>query len=74
VDGSKDILASFRKIADAETPFVARGDDSGTSKAEMRLWKEACIDPKTAGGSWYRDTGSGMGQTLNTASAMDAYT
>ena len=74
VDGGKDIVASFRKIADAKPPFVARGDDSGTSKAEMRLWKEAGIDPKTAGGSWYRDTGSGMGPTLNTAAAMDGYT
>jgi tungstate transport system substrate-binding protein len=74
VDGGKDIVASFGKIADAKAPFVARGDDSGTSKAEMRLWKEAGIDPKTAGGSWYRDTGSGMGPTLNTAAAMDGYT
>jgi tungstate transport system substrate-binding protein len=74
VDGSKDIVASLRKIADAKSPFVARGDDSGTSKAEMRLWKEAGIDPKTVRGGWYRDTGSGMGQTLNTAAAMDGYT
>ena len=62
------------KIADAKSPFVARGDDSGTSKAEMRLWKEAGIDPKIVRGGWYRDTGSGMGQTLNTAAAMDGYT
>ena len=74
VDGSKDIVASLRKIADAKSPFVARGDDSGTSKAEMRLWKEAGIDPRTARGGWYRDTGSGMGQTLNMAAAMDGYT
>jgi tungstate transport system substrate-binding protein len=74
VDGGKDIVVGFRKIAEAKAPFVARGDDSGTSKAEMRLWKEASIDPKTAGGGWYRDTGSGMGPTLNTAAAMDGYT
>ncbi len=74
VDGGKDIVVAFRKIAEAKAPFVARGDDSGTSKAEMRLWKEAGIDPKTAGGGWYRDTGSGMGPTLNTAAAMDGYT
>jgi tungstate transport system substrate-binding protein len=73
VDGSKDIVASFREIADAKAPFVARGDDSGTSKAEMRLWKEAGVDLKTVGGSWYRDTGSGMGPTLNAAAAMDGY-
>jgi tungstate transport system substrate-binding protein len=74
VDGGTDIVAAFRGIAEARAPFVARGDDSGTSKAEMRLWREAGIDPKTAGGSWYRDTGSGMGPTLNTAAQMDGYT
>jgi tungstate transport system substrate-binding protein len=67
-------VAAFRKIAEAKAPFVARGDDSGTSKAEMRLWKEAGIDPKTSGTGWYRDTGSGMGPTLNAAAAMDGYT
>jgi tungstate transport system substrate-binding protein len=74
VGGGKDIVAAFRKIAEAKAPFVARGDDSGTSKAELRLWKEAGIDPKAAGGGWYRDTGSGMGPTLNTTAAMDGYT
>jgi tungstate transport system substrate-binding protein len=74
VAGGKEIVAAFRKIAEAKAPFVARGDDSGTSKAELRLWKEAGIDPKTAGTGWYRDTGSGMGPTLNTAAAMDGYT
>ena len=74
LDGGKDIVAALRKIANAKAPFVARGDDSGTSKAEIRLWKEAGIDPKAAGGGWYRDTGSGMGPTLNTAAAMDGYT
>jgi len=69
----KGIVAAFRKIAETKAPFVARGDDSGTSKAELRLWKEAGIDPKASGGGWYRDTGSGMGPTLNTASAMDGY-
>lgn len=74
VDGGKDIVAAFRSIAEARAPFVARGDDSGTSKAELRLWKAAGIDPKASGESWYRDTGSGMGPTLNTAAAIDAYT
>ena len=74
VDGGKDIDAAFKKVAAAAAPFIARGDDSGTSKAELRYWKESGIDPKTAGGSWYRDTGSGMGPTLNTTAAMDGYT
>jgi tungstate transport system substrate-binding protein len=74
IDGGTDIVAALRRIADTKAPFVARGDDSGTSKAELRLWKEAGIDPKTGEGGWYRDTGSGMGPTLNTAAAMDGYT
>ena len=74
VDGGKDIVVAFRMIADAKAPFVARGDDSGTSKAEMRLWSEAGIDPRRAGTGWYKDTGSGMGPTLNTSAAMDGYT
>jgi tungstate transport system substrate-binding protein len=73
VYGGKDIVAALRRIAAANAPFVARGDDSGTSKAELRLWSEAGIDPKKTGGGWYRDTGSGMGPTLNAAAAMDGY-
>ena len=74
VGGGKDIIAAFKKLAAAKAPFVARGDDSGTSKAELRLWKESGVDPKKGEGGWYRDTGSGMGPTLNTTAAMDGYT
>jgi tungstate transport system substrate-binding protein len=74
VEGGNDVVAALRKIADAKAPFVARGDDSGTSKAELRFWKEAGLDPKTISTGWYRDTGSGMGPTLNTTAAMDGYT
>ncbi len=70
--GGKDALDAYKKIAAAKAPFASRGDSSGTHAAELRLWKEAGIDPK-AGGGWYRETGSGMGPTLNTASAMNAY-
>jgi tungstate transport system substrate-binding protein len=73
IDGGHDIVAAFRKIAAAKAAFVSRGDDSGTDKAEKRLWQEAAIDIKSASGTWYRDTGSGMGPTLNTAAALDAY-
>ena len=61
------------KIAESETPFASRGDDSGTHKAELRLWKEAGIDAQAASGGWYRETGSGMGATLNTGTSMGAY-
>src|SRR5690606_25358491 len=74
IKGTKDVEAAFKKIADAKAPFASRGDDSGTNKAELRLWKAAGIDVKKASGGWYRETGSGMGPTLNTAAGMNAYT
>ncbi|MGX1495386.1 tungstate transport system substrate-binding protein [Labrenzia sp. MBR-25] len=73
VAGSKDVVASLKKIADAKAPFASRGDDSGTHKAELRLWKAAGIDPDEGSGDWYRETGSGMGATLNTGTGMGAY-
>ncbi|EKV29499.1 ABC-type tungstate transport system, periplasmic binding protein [Caenispirillum salinarum AK4] len=65
---------ALAKIAEAEAPFASRGDDSGTNKAELAQWKAAGVDVKDASGDWYRETGSGMGATLNTAAGMDAYT
>ncbi len=73
IGGGKDILAAYRKIAEAKAPFASRADKSGTHAAEMRLWKEAGVDPLSGKGTWYRETGSGMGPTLNTGSAMNAY-
>jgi tungstate transport system substrate-binding protein len=73
VKGSKDAVAALEKIAEAEAPFASRGDDSGTHKAELALWDAAGIDVASASGTWYRETGSGMGPTLNTAAGMDAY-
>jgi tungstate transport system substrate-binding protein len=75
IAGSRNAVAALRAIADAQTPFVSRGDKSGTDALEHRLWREAGIDPaKAGGGSWYRDIGGGMGAALNTAQAMNAYT
>ena len=73
VAGSKDAADALRKIAAAKAPFASRGDDSGTHKAELKLWKDAGVDVKAASGDWYRSTGSGMGATLNTAAGMGAY-
>ena len=73
VAGSKDILGALRKIEAAQAPFASRGDKSGTHAAELRYWKAAGVDLDAKKGAWYRDTGSGMGPTLNTASAMNAY-
>ena len=65
-------LNALKAIAASGQSFVSRGDKSGTHAAELRLWKEAGIDPKTLAG--YKETGSGMGPTLNMAAATDAYT
>ena len=73
IGGGKDILEALRKIETAKTPFVSRGDKSGTHAAELRYWKDAGVDLDVKKGAWYRDTGSGMGPTLNTASAMNGY-
>ena len=74
IAGMADVAAALTKIAEIEAPFASRGDDSGTHKRELSLWKAAGIDPTVASGTWYRATGSGMGATLNTAAAMEAYT
>jgi tungstate transport system substrate-binding protein len=73
IAGSKDAVAAFKKIAEAKAAFVSRGDDSGTHKSELRLWKYAGVDAKAASGTWYREVGSGMGATLNAAVGMGAY-
>ena len=67
VAGGKDVLEALRKIEGAKTPFVSRGDRSGTHAAELRYWKDAGVDLDKTKGPWYRDTGSGMGPALNTA-------
>jgi len=71
--GSRDITAALKAILAAQAPFVSRGDRSGTHAAELRLWEFAGIDIPAVKGGWYRETGAGMGATLNTAAAMDAY-
>ncbi|WP_249695331.1 extracellular solute-binding protein [Stappia sp. WLB 29] len=73
VAGSANVVDALKKIAEAEAPFASRGDDSGTHKAELALWKAADIDVEAASGGWYRETGSGMGATLNTGTGMGAY-
>ncbi len=67
------VAAALQTIASSEAAFASRGDDSGTHKKERALWKEAGVDPTQASGAWYRETGSGMGATLNVAVGMGAY-
>ena len=73
IAGGGDVTAALAKIEAAKALFASRGDDSGTHKKELALWKAAGVDPAGASGTWYRETGSGMGATLNTAVGMGAY-
>ena len=73
VVGGRDITAALKKIKVAGTPFVSRGDKSGTHMAELRLWKASGIDIDQDKGAWYRALGQGMGASLNTASSMNGY-
>ncbi len=74
IAGMKDATAALEKIAASGAIFASRGDNSGTHKKELALWQDAGVDPAEASGRWYRETGSGMGATLNTAVGMSAYT
>jgi tungstate transport system substrate-binding protein len=62
---------AFTKIAEAQQPFISRADDSGTNTKELAIWKKAGIEPS---GTWYVETGKGMGDTLRVASEQQAYT
>ena len=73
VRDAADTSDALARIAAANSPFTSRGDNSGTHKKERELWQVAEVDVSTQSGSWYRETGSGMGATLNTAAGMDAY-
>lgn len=70
--GAKDAADAFKRIGDSATPFVSRGDKSGTHAAELRFWKASGLDPTAWSG--YKEAGSGMGPTLNMAASLGAYT
>jgi tungstate transport system substrate-binding protein len=71
IKGGSDAVAALKKISEIGATFASRGDDSGTHKAELALWKQAGVKPS---GDWYRELGTGMGPTLNTSAQMPAYT
>lgn len=71
IKGTATAADAFTKIAEAQAPFISRGDDSGTHKAELAIWKKAGITPE---GDWYQESGQGMGATLTIASEKAAYT
>jgi len=68
-----DIVTALQTIKAKSASFISRGDRSGTYMAEIELWKDAGIDIAKDKGSWYRESHHGMGATLNTAAAWDAY-
>lgn len=73
VAGEMNAIVALKKIAEKKAVFASRGDDSGTHKKELALWQEAGVNVDEASGKWYRETGSGMGATLNVGVGMGAY-
>ncbi len=71
INGLTSLAEAFKKIGESNSPFVSRGDDSGTNKKELKLWQEVGIRPQI---DWYRDVGQGMGRTLQIADELKAYT
>jgi tungstate transport system substrate-binding protein len=71
IKGIKTAVEAFKQLNTAKAPFISRGDNSGTHKMELSLWSTAGVKPE---GSWYQQSGSGMGQTLNIASEKKGYT
>lgn len=67
------VVDAYKAIAQAQSPFVTRGDDSGTHKAELNLWKKAELDPAAFSAGFYISSGQGMGPTLTIASEKEAY-
>ena len=74
IKGTSDAPAALREIARARAPFVSRGDNSGTHVAEQHLWQAVNVNPKARSGGWYRETGLGMGLTVQMAIRLKAYT
>ena len=72
IRGLRSSVKAFKKIASAEKLFISRADRSGTHVRELKIWREACIDPER--GKWYQQTGLGMGQTLAVADEKKGYT
>jgi tungstate transport system substrate-binding protein len=72
IKGMKSATGAFEKIAESGSPFVSRGDKSGTNTKELAIWKKTGIDPK--GRTWYLDAGQGMEKTQRIANEKRAYT
>lgn len=73
LSGAADIQSALTRVAENGALFASRGDESGTHAKELALWRLAGINPGLGSGDWYRETGSGMGATLNTGIGLGAY-
>ncbi len=73
ISGMRDIGRALGKLQQSRSPFISRGDRSGTHVTELSLWRRAGVDIEQARGRWYREMGQGMGAALNMASSLDAY-
>lgn len=73
IDSSQNAFEVFKKIYNSKSVFSSRGDESGTHKAEIKIWNEINLETNKFNGNWYRELGLGMGATLNVAVQMDAY-
>jgi len=73
IKSRKTANEALAQLANSNTIFTSRGDNSGTHKKELALWQLTNVDPTKDSGKWYRETGSGMGATLNIAIGMNAY-
>lgn len=71
IKDAKSANEAFKLIAEAKAKFVSRGDESGTHKAELKIWGDGA--PDAAADSWYISAGQGMGACLNMASSEQAY-
>jgi len=71
VKGAANVVEAFKSIAEKEAIFISRGDESGTHKKELEIWKKAGIEEPE--GKWYQSTGQGMGASLDVASEKGGY-
>lgn len=71
LSGAKTAADALERIAAAQAPFISRGDESGTHRKEMELWRSAGLNPQ---GRWYRSVGQGMGETIIMATEVRGYT
>jgi len=74
VKNTKTAADAFKAIMDTKSTFVSRGDDSGTNKAELKIWTAVGYTPSAATDSWYINAGSGMGDTITKTAELQGYT